>query len=242
MNDSYRKLLHLEFRWKWIQRQTWFCELRDITVSLVSPSFIRRISLAASRFLSRLQSSFRDTNPLRSSFSTYCNKHTHVSFNSQWWTASPEEKRKNVSFLHERPWRYWRNTKSCHTDRSTAAWMPATDGNKHRLVWQQHCCILQREGFLPPRPPLLLRPRFLSQEMDRSVAQLLSSCGQESWQQRAPEPGSHYMTRLHLNEPTARRYFLGVWGLDVEGVPLFFYEYGAQPIICHLHMDSDFKY
>lgn len=107
------------------------------------------MSLAASRFLSRLQSSLRDTKPLRSSFSTYCNKHTHVPFNSLCWTASQKQKRKSVSFLHERPWRYWRNTKNFHTDRSTAAWMPATDGNKHALVWQQHCCILQREGFSP---------------------------------------------------------------------------------------------
>ncbi len=53
--------------------------LRGITVSLVSPSFMRRISLAASRFLSLLQSSFRDTNPPRSSFSTYCNARKHVS-------------------------------------------------------------------------------------------------------------------------------------------------------------------
>lgn len=110
---------------------------------------MRKMSLAASRFLSRLQSSLRDTNPLRSIFSTYCNKHTHVPFNSLWWTASQKQKRKSVSFLHERPWRYWRNTKNCHTDRSTAAWTPATDGNKHTLVWQQHCCILQRDGFSP---------------------------------------------------------------------------------------------
>lgn len=154
---------------------------------------MRKMSLAASRFLSRLQSSLRDTNPLRSIFSTYCNKHTQLPFNSLWWTASQKQKRKSVSFLHERPWRYWRNTKNCHTDRSTAAWTPATDGNKHTLVWQQHCCILQREGF----SPLLLLPHFLSQEMDRSVAQLLSSCGEGSWQRPAPEPGSHYMSILH---------------------------------------------
>lgn len=55
-------------------------ELRDITVSLVSPSFMRKMSLAASRFLSRLQSSFRDTNPLRSIFSTYCNTHIYKCF------------------------------------------------------------------------------------------------------------------------------------------------------------------
>ncbi len=63
-------------------RQCWLnlcvSELSRITVSLVSPSFMRRMSLAASRFLSRLQSSFRDTNPPRSSFSTYCNTR-HVS-------------------------------------------------------------------------------------------------------------------------------------------------------------------
>ena len=65
------------------------CLLRGVTVSLVSPSFMRRMSLAASRFLSRLQSSFRDTNPPRSSFSTYCNTHTHTHthtrFNTQWF-------------------------------------------------------------------------------------------------------------------------------------------------------------
>ncbi len=42
-----------------------------LTVSLISPSFMRRFSLAASRFLSRLGSSIKDTNPLRSNFSTY---------------------------------------------------------------------------------------------------------------------------------------------------------------------------
>lgn len=63
------KIVHFNYMW----------ELRDITVSLVSPSFMRRMSLAASRFLSRLQSSFRDTKPLRSIFSTYCNAYKHVS-------------------------------------------------------------------------------------------------------------------------------------------------------------------
>lgn len=62
--------------------------LRDITVSLVSPSFMRRMSLAASRFLSRLQSSLRDTNPPRSNFSTYCDTHKPIS--TQWCTKPPK--------------------------------------------------------------------------------------------------------------------------------------------------------
>lgn len=72
----------------------YMCELRDITVSLVSPSFMRRMSLAASRFLSRLQSSFRDTNPLRSIFSTYCNTHKHVSTHCDPPPAAPQKNKK----------------------------------------------------------------------------------------------------------------------------------------------------
>lgn len=143
--------------------------LRGITVSLVSPSFMRRMSLAASRFLSRLQSSFRDTNPPRSSLSTYCNTHKHV------WTHYDAQKQTNktVCNLHERPWHYWRNTKNSHTGRSTVAWMPVTHRHKQTCkiirsavitteLFFSHLC----NGYFL----FLSLPHILSQEMDREWA------------------------------------------------------------------------
>lgn len=70
----------------------------DGTVSLVSPSFMRRMNLAASRFLSRLQSSLRDTKPARSIFSVYCDTQRWGGF--QHTTAHNKQKHTPVSHLH----------------------------------------------------------------------------------------------------------------------------------------------
>ena len=59
------------YRERQLLRERRACVCLVFTVSLVSPSLMRKMSRAASRFLSRLQSSFSETKPLRSSFSTY---------------------------------------------------------------------------------------------------------------------------------------------------------------------------
>lgn len=161
MNDSYRKLLHLEFRWKWIRRQAWFYEVRDLTVSLVSPSFIRRISLAASRFLSRLQSSFRDTNPLRSSFSTYCNKHTRVSVTVSDGQRAPKKREKKVSVSYMSVLGVIEEIQrvATQTGPQPPGCLPQTETS---IGWcDNSTAVFSRgKGFPPAPPPPFIAPTF----------------------------------------------------------------------------------
>ena len=175
------------------------CLLRGVTVSLVSPSFMRRMSLAASRFLSRLQSSFRDTNPPRSSFSTYCNTHTHTHTHTFQHTVIPPKIAGLLSVLnlHEHPWHYWRKTMNSRTDRSTAAWKPVTHRHKHTHLSNGYSFA-----------PFLWLPHFLSQEMDRGVGH--SCCQSAAMDQRSP---------LHLSRAHITRLYCIKMSLMREGEP-----------------------
>lgn len=144
---------------------------------LVSPSFMRRMSLAASRFLSRLQSSFRDTNPLRSSFSTYYNTHTkHVSVSTHYNAHKKPKCIQSETYMsvlgiieeiQRIPAQTGPQSPGCLSHRNKQY-------SKGILLWQQQCQFFHVcTGYFP----FLLLPHLLSQEMDMERATAAVSLG-----------------------------------------------------------------
>lgn len=170
-----------------------------LTVSLVSPSFIWRMSLAASRFLSRLQSSFRDTKPLRSSFSTYCCTHNYILVPAHYYMQKDTQMLYNLELTwvslallkkyKEFPHRHVHSRlDACHIQMDTQTWTKNVKQKRASAVFP----VSVMDIFL------LSPPHFLSLEMAVvSEPQLLSICGHGSLRHPAPEPCSHYMSTLH---------------------------------------------